>query len=188
MNFGVPGFQPPVPVPPPGPAPPLPGPPPGPAPGPTRRIRHRGTQTQYFDISNQDPPTDTEMGPGGHPLPAGMSGMLQQVRQQAAASSAAAADRANEQVGNVARQAVQQGQGIEKVAAQVHSMGKPPDAGTIRVLADALERESQARAQLAWQVQGLNAALEDLRDLHQAGPPHGTHGLSPEDAGGSWMR
>ena len=108
--------------------------------------------------------------------------MLQRVEQQAAASSAAAADNGNEQISNAARQAVQEGQGIEQVAAQIQPTEKEPAANTIRVLTDALEQESQARGQLAWQVQGLNAALEYLRNLHQVGPHYGTHGLSAEDA------
>ena len=108
--------------------------------------------------------------------------MLQRVEQQAAASSAAAADSVNQQISNAARQAVQEGQGIEQVAAHIQPVDKAPSANTIRVLTDALERESQARGQLAWQAQGLTAALEYLRSVHQAGHHQGTSGMSPEDA------
>ena len=74
---------------------------------------------------------------------------------------------------------MREGRGIEQVAAQIPVAA--PNAHTLRVLTDALERESQARGQLAWQVQGLTAALDYLRSVHQAGHHPGTRGMTAED-------
>jgi len=109
-----------------------------------------------------------------------MPATLQRVEQQAAASSAAAADNASRQIANAVGQATREGRGIEQVAAQIPTA--EPTAKTLRVLTDALEEESQARGQLAWQVQGLTAALEYLRSVHQAGHHPGAPGMTLGDA------
>jgi hypothetical protein len=121
MQFGVPGFQPPRPT--------LSSTTQTTGPG----GRSRGTQ--YFDISNQDPPTDVDMPPPA-PLPSGMPAMLQQVRQQAAASSAAAVDSTNQQIATAVGKAAREGRGIEQVAAQIPV--SEPTAHTLRLLTDAL--------------------------------------------------
>jgi hypothetical protein len=153
FNLGVPGFQPPRPVPPP----------------PTAPMR----STQYFDISGE-PAT-----PPPPPLPRGMPEMVQQATAQAAASRAAAVDDVNQQIATAVDNATREGRGLEQVASQVAV--SRPTSHTLRVLTDALETESRARSQLSWQVQGLQAALEYMRNLHQAGPHVGGRGLSADE-------
>jgi len=180
-GFGVPGFVPPVrartsePI------------------KPPRRAAKK--RPEVFNIGDQDPPTDVEPGqnslpmpkgkpealfPGqsSAPLPKGMLEMVQQVKEDADRTKAAKEDAANMQLQIMTDRARQDGQGVEKAAAQLIATGGVPTSDTLRVLSDALERESRERSHMTWQTQGLAPALSYLQHL---GPNYG-NGNSPENA------